>query len=200
MRASSLPIVAASALACLTGVNLLTSYYIAQDGVAHKSTEQDCTFIGDDYPERWPLPPANPVALVIEDPSHYPILGADARDEWASDTPKGFGYIRLGPEHRAFSVSMFHESHCLRVFRDGLAGNYRPQTVTHFGHCLVYIRQLILCAPDLTLEPYDALDRDFSVERAGSTHVCNDWRQVYDAMSSNWENWLKVRPMAKPVD
>ena len=136
------------------------------------------------------------MALVIEDTSHYPILGPDARAEWASGTPKGFGYIRLGPEHRSFSVSMFHEAHCLRVFRGGLAGNYQPQIVTHFGHCLVYIRQMILCFPDLTLEPHNGLDRDFKTEPSRSMHVCNDWRQVYDGMSSNWEDWVKVRPTA----
>ncbi len=155
-------------------------------------------YIGDDYPEHWPLPHTDPVALVVEDSAHYPILGPDAREEWASSTPKGFGYVRLGPEHRAFSVSMFHEYHCMRVLRDGLAGNYRPQTVTHIGHCLVYLREMILCAPDLTLEPYDPLDRDFAAERVGAAHVCNDWRQAYDGSSDNWDDWVKVRPVAKP--
>ncbi|KAI0686661.1 hypothetical protein C8T65DRAFT_835453 [Cerioporus squamosus] len=184
------------ALASLTGVNLISSYLLARDSdkAVSRTAAREYSYVGDDYPEHWPLPPADPVALVVEDPAHYPIFGPDAREEWASSTPKGFGYMRLGPEHRPFSVSMFHEYHCLRVMRAGLAGNYRPQTITHIGHCLVYLRQMILCDPDLTLEPPDALARDLEVERAGAIHVCKDWRQVYDAMASNWENWVKVRP------
>lgn len=135
----------------------------------------------------------DPVALVVEEPSHYTILGADAREEWATSTPKGFGYIRLGPEYRSFAVSMFHEYHCLRVFRAGLAGDYSSQTSSHIGHCLVYLRQMILCSPDLTLELYNSLERDFEVERAGATHVCRDWRQVYEEMENNWKNWVHVR-------
>ena len=136
---------------------------------------------------------------MAESSAHYPLSGPDAREEWATGTPKGFGYVRLGPEHRAFSVSMFHEGHCMRVLRDGLAGNYRPQTVTHIGHCLVYLREMILCAPDLTLEPHDPLDpaRDFAgTGRVGAAHVCQDWEQAYEGSARNWEEWVRVRPSA----
>ncbi|KAM5542345.1 hypothetical protein V8D89_003804 [Ganoderma adspersum] len=199
MHAHTVLLVATSALACLTGVNLLTSYFVVRVGIPRDpASNHHHTYIGDDYPEHWPLPPAGPIALVVEDSSHYPILGPDAREEWASSTPKGFGYVRLGPEHRAFSVSLFHQYHCMRVLRDGLAGNHRPQTATHIGHCLVYLREMILCAPDLTLEPHDPLERDFAAERVGAAHVCEDWRQAYDGSSDNWDEWVKVRPIGKP--
>ncbi|KAI0658606.1 hypothetical protein C8Q70DRAFT_887584, partial [Cubamyces menziesii] len=146
-------------------------------------------FVGDDFPEIWPLPPTPNVALVVEDPVRYSIGGLDAREEWAASTPKGFGYIRLGPEHRAFAVSMYHQLHCLRLIRSGLAGDHSDATMVHFGHCLNYLRQLILCNADLTLEPYDVLDRDFAVKQDNSVHVCQDWHQAYDAMSSNWDDW-----------
>ncbi|KAI0722491.1 hypothetical protein C8Q76DRAFT_691264 [Earliella scabrosa] len=172
-------------------VLVLSSYLVFRDTA---SSEHQYSYVGDDFPEHWPLPPANPVALVVEDPIHLPITGPDAREEWASYTPKGFGYLRLGPEHRAFTITMFHEYHCLRLFRFALAGDTRPRTRSHFAHCLNYIRQMVLCAPDLTLEPYDALERNFDVERSGATHVCEDWNQVYDEMSKNWEDWVKIRP------
>ncbi|KAI0355426.1 hypothetical protein OH77DRAFT_1520992 [Trametes cingulata] len=158
-----------------------------------RGTGQDYTYIGDDFPESWPLSSAHPVALVVENPSHYSISGLDAREEWAASSPKGYGYVRLGPEYRAFAVSMFHQMHCLRLMRSALAGDHRPATDGHFGHCLVYLRQLILCNPDLTLEPPDVMKYDYDAKQDGSTHVCQDWRQVYDAMAANWNEWEDAR-------
>ena len=60
-------------------------------------------------------------------------------------------------------------------------------------HSLNYFRQMILCEPDLTLEPADILQRDVESERVNSIHVCNDWRQVYDAMATNWQQWIAER-------
>lgn len=154
-------------------------------------------YVGDDFPELWPLPPTPPVMLAIENSAHYPIIGLDAREEWAANTPKGFGFMRLGPEGRAFAISMYHQLHCLRLMRFALAaGDHSELKFTHFGHCLIYLRQLILCNPDLTLEPYDVLDGDYDVKQDISTHVCQDWRQVYDAMASNRDSWSQSHPPA----
>ena len=195
-------------------LNLFVSYFILPDGVF--STPQDveyctCTpshaellsnsaeaWVGDDYPEHLPLSASDPVAHVMEESIHYSILDPDAREKWASSSPKGFAFARLGPENRVFGVSMFHQYHCLRRIRAGLAGDYSPATEAHITHCLSYLRQMILCSPDLTLEPPDALERDFDVKRMGAVHVCNDWRQVYNEMANNWESWLKVRPLPAP--
>ena len=130
---------------------------------------------------------------MVEDSVHYSIADHDALEEWASSIPKGFGYIRLGPEYRAFAISMFHQYHCLRVMRDALSGNYNESVVEHYGHCLGYLRQLILCSPDLTLEPHDLLTSGTGKGAIGATHVCEDWTQVYDAMSSNWDAWSTFR-------
>ncbi|KAI0747053.1 hypothetical protein C8Q80DRAFT_1179059 [Daedaleopsis nitida] len=151
-------------------------------------------FAEDDYPEFWDLPPAASVALVVEDPVHYAVVGPDAREEWASSTPEGVSYLHLGPERRAFSTSMFHQQHCLRAMRAALAGDYRPYMQQHFTHCLHYIRQMILCAPNLTLEPADVLERDYDagMKEVGAIHMCQDWRQVYEEMEANWRSDGKV--------
>ncbi|KAI0315345.1 hypothetical protein OF83DRAFT_362902 [Amylostereum chailletii] len=180
------------ALTCLVALNALATYLLYKDPKASSPARQ-YTYVGDDYPELWPLPPTPPVTLVVEEPVHLPILGPDARQEWASTSPKGISYIRIGPEHRAFAVTMLHELHCLRLMRAGLAGDYRPASQEHFAHCLNYIRQMILCSPDLTLEPANVLERDFDAERSGGTHVCRDWRQVYDLMDDNWTKWVDLR-------
>ncbi|KAK0466169.1 uncharacterized protein EV420DRAFT_1510297 [Desarmillaria tabescens] len=47
------------------------------------------------------------------------------------------------------------------------------------------IRQMILCNPDLTLEPADMLTRNYEIKRVGATHVCKDWSRVYEEMERN---------------
>ncbi|KAJ7818318.1 hypothetical protein B0H14DRAFT_2373218, partial [Mycena olivaceomarginata] len=149
---------------------------------------------GDDFPEfympvRGDLPP---VAMTMEETRHYPIAGPDALDEWATSSSVGYGYVRLGPEYRGFAMGMFHELHCLHVMRLVLGENDKG-AVGHFQHCLNYLRQFILCSPNLTLEPADVLTRDFETDRVGATHVCKDWSMVYDETADNWWQWEPVK-------
>ncbi|KAJ7744017.1 hypothetical protein DFH07DRAFT_978688 [Mycena maculata] len=146
-------------------------------------------YIGDDYPELWQIE-SSQVAMVVEETRSYPIEGdPDAREIWATTNSKGFGYVRLGSEDRAFAVAMFHQLHCVRLLRAALAGRYDTTSRGHVHHCLNYIRQMILCSPNLTLEPPDVLSRDFEVDRIGATHVCSDWTAMYSAAEQNWDSW-----------
>ncbi|THV05115.1 hypothetical protein K435DRAFT_647990, partial [Dendrothele bispora CBS 962.96] len=120
------------------------------------------------------------VLMTTEESRHYSITGPDALEEWASTAARGFGYIQLGGHQRLFAVSMFHQFHCLRLMRYALEGRHDEGSQGHMQHCLTYLRQMILCHPDLTLEPADILDdeRDYEMRRLGSTHVCKDWTKV----------------------
>lgn len=218
MRTCTLYVIALCTIVALTALNAMVTFLMvpvdskradreySTSGHIHILLRQphiylESAYVGDDFPELWPLPPTPSVLLTVEDSAHYPIIGLDAREEWAANTPKGFGFMRLGPEGRAFAISMYHQLHCLRLMRYALAaGDYSDLKFTHFGHCLIYLRQLILCNPDLTLEPYDVLEGDYDVKQDGSTHVCQDWRQVYDAMASNWDSWSHSHPPAVPTD
>ncbi|KAJ7664449.1 hypothetical protein DFH06DRAFT_323729 [Mycena polygramma] len=131
--------------------------------------------------------------MTMEESRHYAVTGPDALDEWASGTPVGYGYVRLGPESRGFSLAMFHELHCLHVMRLPLDGKASAHTLGHMQHCLNYLRQFILCSPNLTLEPVDVLTREFEENRVGATHVCRDWTQMYEEMENNWREWEPVR-------
>lgn len=99
-------------------------------------------YIGDDYPELWQIPFTQNVAMMVEETQSYPLDGGpNAREIWATTNAKGFGYVRLGSEHRAFAVSMFHQLHCTRLIHAALAGKYDAPTRGHMHHCLNYIRQ-----------------------------------------------------------
>ncbi|TDL29700.1 hypothetical protein BD410DRAFT_780178 [Rickenella mellea] len=152
--------------------------------------QQNYSYIDYDYPEFYPMDDLNDVLMTVEESVHYPLDGPESIYEWASNAPSGYGYVRLGSNHRTLCVSMFHQLHCLRLIRNALINPEDPlSSIYHSHHCLNYIRQSALCSPDLTLEPFDPLERDFSVDRIGATHVCRDWSAVYSEMSRNWNSW-----------
>ena len=56
----------------------------------------------------------------------------------------------------AFVPTMFHELHCLWILNRGFdKGERLAVPLSHINHCLNYIRQGVMCQPDLTLEPDD---------------------------------------------
>ncbi|KAI0667427.1 hypothetical protein C8Q78DRAFT_982102, partial [Trametes maxima] len=142
-----------------------------------------------DHPEELPMPEdAGPVQLVIEESVHYLPLGNSSEDMWSSLTSAGYGYVRLGPADRTFAVTMFHELHCLRMINRAFTKT-EGATPNHLRHCLNYLRQGVLCSPDLAIEPGNFEDRDFEIERTGGTHTCKNWGAVYDTMDSNFLEW-----------
>ncbi|KAF9464032.1 hypothetical protein BDZ94DRAFT_1356207, partial [Collybia nuda] len=144
---------------------------------------------GHDFPETLPLPnPLQKVLLTVEESTHYALKGYQSDDEWFALATDSYGYIRLGPHNRTFVVTMFHQLHCLRMLNLG----FNPTEAIgggHLQHCLSYLRQMVLCNPDLTLEPAGWEMKDFETERIGSTHECYDWSLVYDVVDRNYQWW-----------
>ena len=127
--------------------------------------------------------------MVVEESVHYPITDPEAMDEWLYNSPFGMGSVRLGPNNRGFFISMFHELHCLRLMRTALASTPKPSLIDHSFHCLNYLRESALCTSDTTLEPGDFMQRDFTVDRLGATHICRDWDAIYEDVRINWVEW-----------
>ncbi|KAH0584445.1 hypothetical protein H2248_009982 [Termitomyces sp. 'cryptogamus'] len=143
---------------------------------------------GHDYPENLPIGSLPLVPMVAEETVHYPLLGLQSDAEWFSLTPSKFGYVQLGPENRLFSVSMFHQLHCLRMLNLAF-GKARIATSGHVQHCLNYLRQAALCSADLTIEAGNFEDRDFATARTGATYMCKDWSLVYPFLEENGARW-----------
>jgi hypothetical protein len=127
--------------------------------------------------------------MVVEESVHYSITAPEAMNEWLYNSPLGTGSARLGPNKRGFFISMFHELHCFRLMRTALVSAPKPGLIDHSFHCLNYLRQSALCASDTTLEPGDFMQRDFTLDRIGATHVCRDWDAIYEDVRINWVEW-----------
>ncbi|KAJ6498097.1 hypothetical protein C8R47DRAFT_318690 [Mycena vitilis] len=188
----------AAGLVCFISIlNLYVFYGLPNRGFFPVASEsgsggKQYTWVADNFPEFWEVH-AEDIALVVQESIHYPITGIDAKEDWASNSPAGYGYLRLGPEKRHYALDLAHQLHCLRNIRGGLAGDRSKKMLWHVQHCLNFLRMMALCMPNLTLEPVDVLERDFEIHRAGATHVCKDWRQYFEHMEENWYDFIGNR-------
>ncbi|KAK1235006.1 hypothetical protein PQX77_001784 [Marasmius sp. AFHP31] len=144
---------------------------------------------GHDHPRILPSTDVlRPVLLTVEESSNYQIAGYGSDPQWEVVGGNAWGYVRLKPndseedpsdplygKRRMFTITMFHELHCLRLLNlafdeSDVVGEH------HITHCLNYLRQMALCDSDLTLEPHDWEDRysnEADMEQAhrqGATH------------------------------
>ncbi|KAF9466022.1 hypothetical protein BDZ94DRAFT_1136040, partial [Collybia nuda] len=149
-------------------------------------------FLGDDYPAFLPVH-TKPVKVLIEESVHYSLTDLEAYDEWLWTAPVGDNHVRLGSQYRMFAVAYFHQQHCIRLIRAALVEPFNSSTVGHHHHCFNYIRQWILCSADITLERGDFSLRNFTQDRIGSTHTCQDWEPVYNMLEDNWYRWMEFR-------
>jgi Mycotoxin biosynthesis protein UstYa len=133
--------------------------------------------------------------MVAEETVHYGIDTPEGMEDWATTQVDGGGFMTVGPPRRGFSVSMFHQLHCLRLVRWALGGKYHAKAWGHVQHCLNYLRQDIICDSDVTLEPADILERDYEAERFGSVHICRNWEALYMEANDNWAQWAKEQGM-----
>ncbi|KAL9032285.1 MAG: hypothetical protein Q9214_008030, partial [Letrouitia sp. 1 TL-2023] len=92
----------------------------------------------------------------------------------------------------ARAVSVFHQLHCLNELRIGFyspdfrhgddvnTADQHAHSTAHMKHCFDYLRQALMCAADLTLEPLRS-PREGSmpgVNGWGVGHICRDWEGV----------------------
>jgi len=135
--------------------------------------------------------------MTLENSLHYGLNNSIAGAEFRSLYPgPSMGFIRLGPHHRFFGISMYHQLHCLESLRLAMLG-MRPHNepsgegieeswaTDHAAHCLNYLRQTSLCAADLTLEPEVVEGSGDVGQGLGVTHVCRDWSVVNDFTERN---------------
>ncbi|KAL5486152.1 hypothetical protein ACEPAI_7196 [Sanghuangporus weigelae] len=153
-------------------------------------------YVGNDFPELLPLDRPLPLLEYVftNNTADFPIHGPQASAAWSSVYPNGFGFVRLGPERRILCVSMFHQLHCIEKMRRALDSPDDPvATIPHLQHCMNYIRQMVMCGADLTLEPdgFDETNNRSGATGVGVAHRCRDWSVVYDTVKENFARWTE---------
>ncbi|RPD75666.1 hypothetical protein L226DRAFT_570654 [Lentinus tigrinus ALCF2SS1-7] len=133
-------------------------------------------------------------AFTMEESVHYSL---NFTLEWESLIPSGTaGAVRLGPDKRYYIVSMFHQLQCLDELRRAVVqtGNGSDSSSERVHHCLNYIRQMLLCAANVRLEPVKPTAGGRGADGFWLEHRCRDWSMLRREVEDNYERWQVGNP------
>ncbi|KAJ7248979.1 hypothetical protein C8J57DRAFT_1079899 [Mycena rebaudengoi] len=123
--------------------------------------------------------------MIFKSSDSFPMSGPAADTDWSALFPRGNGFLQLNDTGALQGFSMFHGLHCLNSVRMALEAAFNvsspfarqffdaPDSFGHLQHCLIYLRQSLLCAADATLEP-ESEHTPGGVAGNGVAHMCRD--------------------------
>ncbi|KAJ4474871.1 hypothetical protein J3R30DRAFT_618178 [Lentinula aciculospora] len=132
-----------------------------------------------------------PATMTLQNDNETYALTDDRK--WGAIVPPKGGFIRLGPIGTPFSITMYHQLHCVNgirfsyvAARDGLFKHTKDRegAFLHVNHCFDVLRQSLLCKADTTLIP---LDHDKQ-----HTRRCRDWTAVRAFVDDNQRFWADI--------
>lgn len=96
--------------------------------------------------------------------------------EWEHLIPPGGHTVVI--EGKPYTVSLFHQMKCIDILRRSYLEPEENGISPIARHCLLYLREMILCQSDMRLERVH--------NTAGSAYrvydsICNDWSEVFEA-------------------
>lgn len=138
----------------------------------------------------WSIPVREPVVIPVYDSVHYDVDSEDATEEFARLLPSGGHLVHLGVDLTTYTVSMLHQLRCLSIIGEAHNSPLGNRSSDLPEHCVNYLRQMLLCQPNLHLE--FATTVGGRQTRTGKPYeaVCYDWTAIYDAAEENNESYL----------
>ncbi|KAF9464586.1 hypothetical protein BDZ94DRAFT_1256091 [Collybia nuda] len=107
-------------------------------------------------------------------------VGNDASAEWDVILPAGGHCVHVGDER--YTVTLFHQLKCLQIIREQYMAPATDPILPHTQHCMNYLRQTLLCRPNLRLE---SVEDDFGLAERNYDTICKDWTKVYEEADRN---------------
>ncbi|RDW92206.1 hypothetical protein BP5796_01600 [Coleophoma crateriformis] len=196
--ASIISVVALTSLTSISGFAIWQARVGDHDDFAHNAVfghtpayhsvfENDVRFVNSDpHDGKWDSGPS------IETSTPWDELYAGAWIEIAHPAKYGlsgglpvsqFYNNSLSPESQAFVPSMFHQIHCVGELKHAFTEVEQGKPISspeHVTHCIEYLRQVVLCFGDLTLErPEFVKEHSYKGTSGwGAAHQCRDWTNV----------------------
>ena len=112
--------------------------------------------------------------------------------------PSGGHLVHVRPQNNAsalpepHTVTLFHQLRCLDVIRQAYTKVPEEPSPALLHHCMNYLRQTVLCRPNLLLEPVTTAIG--LVSDIGYDGVCRDWEAVYREAERNqaaYDEWTR---------
>ncbi|KAJ7622537.1 hypothetical protein FB45DRAFT_927919 [Roridomyces roridus] len=124
--------------------------------------------------------------------AHYQFDTAEGAEEYGKLLPPGGYMVHVLDKDtgsvQPYTVTLFHQMKCLDILRQeylALEPGNTPSPVTH--HCLNYLRQSILCRPNIRLE---SVKNTVGTAIRDYESVCMDWTKVYEEAERNYGVFL----------
>ncbi|RKO91806.1 hypothetical protein BDK51DRAFT_35995 [Blyttiomyces helicus] len=141
--------------------------------------QMEYSYTGTDFPNELPIKIRTVNMAFNDDPEHYRLKGTQAWAEWNAIRPPGKGYVYLGEVYHSFSIAMWHQLHCLSHLRavivDGDDGS------DHTEHCFHYLSRMG--------GPGMYAGEEVVATGKNTTHVCRDWKQIWEWSAENVKTW-----------
>jgi hypothetical protein len=135
------------------------------------------------------------IPVTFQNSNNSALSGTAADAEWAALYPSDGGWIqtKLSNFTVQLSVSTFHAIHCLNTLRQvtevffDVASNQTGTLVAngtvgdffHMQHCLVYLRQMVMCSSDTALEHDILLPNGTTIPLGdGTVHTCRNFDEL----------------------
>ncbi|KAG4435258.1 hypothetical protein IFR05_009254 [Cadophora sp. M221] len=137
---------------------------------------------------------------------------------WLSLIPDGHGYLHVDNPSRyilpppvsmvkphdnvqlppAWALSVFHQIHCLHSILESYTNMYFDSIVPenkrskHVYHCFDYLRQILMCSGDTSLEGQDPFHEPGETAGYGTTHMCKDYSQIVEGAKRSWAEYEEL--------
>jgi len=156
--------------------------------------------LGIDEPQATLQSPENNRVWAELRPLYGGIVRFPTKHAQAMGLPSSATLEPLYPEDGVYQIAVFHQLHCLGMIRDQLTLAETDRSVkgskdhNHILHCVEYLRKILLCNTDVTLDP----TTDYYYYGTNSSRQCRDW----DALRTWWhrnkfhefESFLETKP------
>lgn len=122
---------------------------------------------------------------------HYDLDSVNAEEQWSHLLPSSGHVVHVYDEK--YTVTLFHQLKCLDIIRQQYITRDSGTISTMTRHCMNYLRQTILCRPNLSLE---SVTSPLGTVGASYEAVCRDWTRIYDVASRNHEAHMQRRNLS----
>ncbi|KAJ6609698.1 hypothetical protein B0H10DRAFT_712305 [Mycena sp. CBHHK59/15] len=135
-----------------------------------------------------------PVVMRITSSVRYQFNTGEGDQEYEKLLPSRGHVVHISEDVtgmvKPYTVTLFHQLKCLDIIRteyNTILPGDAPRSMTR--HCMNYLRQTILCRPNMRLESVKntvgTATRDYEA-------VCNDWTRVYEEAERNHDSAVSL--------
>jgi len=127
--------------------------------------------------------------------ARYDLKSDEGEQEWSKILPSPGGHVvhiadDSSSEPKPYTVTLFHQLKCLDIIRRQYVSPPTIPISSLTKHCLNYLRQTMICRPNLRLE---SVKDSIGIVRQNYETACRDWTKLYAEAERNQKEFASQR-------